>query len=216
MLALRCINILKSYSVRLRHCVYSGMVLTVSVALAVLVLGVCSEASAESSSKNSASEITSAHSPLFHSLIAQRLVETAKELEGIPYRYGGSSQDTGLDCSGLLGLTFAKALGIKLPRRAIDMSKLGMPAPEDKLQGGDLVFFNTLGRNFSHVGLYLGDGKFIHAASRGAQRKVRINNLSDRYYRQRFNGARRISLALSRVPSRTGTWLWRLPDTSHS
>lgn len=215
MAAQRCVNILKSRIVRGRHYAYSGIVLTASVVLTVVFLGVCSEASAENRSKGH-SEDTSAHLPLSHSLIAERLVETAKELEGIPYRYGGSSQDTGLDCSGLLGLTFVKALGIKLPRRAIDMSKLGMPAPEDKLQGGDLVFFNTLGRNFSHVGLYLGDGKFIHAASRGAQRKVRINNLSDRYYRQRFNGARRISLALSRVPSRTGTWLWRLPATSHS
>jgi cell wall-associated NlpC family hydrolase len=189
--------------------------IAVCAALSLHLAIASSKAVAESSPRTFAKS-TSAHITVSNSVGAQKLVAIAKELEGIPYRYGGSSQDTGLDCSGLLGLTFAKALGIKLPRRAVDMSKLGIPAPEGDLQGGDLVFFNTLGRDFSHVGLYLGEGRFIHAASRGAHRKVRIDKLSDGYYQQRFNGARRILVALSRVPSRTGTWLWRLPATANS
>jgi cell wall-associated NlpC family hydrolase len=183
--------------------------------LAVHMAVACSDACGESGLKGLATN-TSVHIPLSHPIFAQRLIATAKQLEGVPYRYGGSSRNSGVDCSGLLGLTFVEALGIKLPRRAIDISKLGAPAPASALQGGDLVFFNTLGRDFSHVGLYIGEGRFIHAASRGARRQVRINNLSERYYRERFSGARRISLALSRIPSRTGTWLWRLPGPALS
>ncbi len=109
---------------------------------------------------------------------------------GIKYKYGGSSPESGLDCSGLVRYVFKEAWGKELPRTSAELSKVGEKIDKSELQPGDLVFYNTLKRQFSHVGIYLGDNKFIHAPSSGG--KVRIESLDGGYWSKRFNGARRI------------------------
>lgn len=113
----------------------------------------------------------------------------ANDLLGIQYRFGGNTED-GLDCSGLVRLVWQR-LGLgTLPRTAANMAAAGLPIAKSDLAPGDLVFFNTLGRSFSHVGVYLGDGRFLHASS--SLRRVTLNSLSERYYTERFDGARRV------------------------
>lgn len=119
------------------------------------------------------------------------LASTAVTFIGINYRYGGNSPDQGFDCSGLVRYAAEKSLGLKLPRRSADMARLGVSIKRDDLKRGDLVFFNTLGRRFSHVGIYLGDGKFVHAPSTGS--KVRVESIDVAYWRERYNGARRLA-----------------------
>jgi cell wall-associated NlpC family hydrolase len=120
----------------------------------------------------------------------REIVMQAMSLLGVPYRYGGRSPATGLDCSGLVYHAVAKATGIALPPDTRGMSEAGEEVASDALQPGDLVFFNTLHRPYSHVGIYLGDRRFIHAPSRGGV--VEIRSLDDRYWRRRYDGARRI------------------------
>jgi cell wall-associated NlpC family hydrolase len=123
---------------------------------------------------------------------ARDLVLHAMGFLGVHYKYGGNSPETGFDCSGLVNYVFSQALGLVLPRDTQSISHSGQSITRDELQPGDLVFFNTLRRPFSHVGIYLGDQRFIHAPSRGGQ--VEIVSMDDRYWQQRYNGARRISL----------------------
>jgi cell wall-associated NlpC family hydrolase len=111
-------------------------------------------------------------------------------LIGVPYKYGGEEPESGLDCSGLVRYLFREALGTELPRRAEQMSKLGQHVDANELRPGDLVFYNTLKRAFSHVGVYLGEDKFIHAPSSGGY--VRIESMNVSYWKKRFNGARRL------------------------
>jgi cell wall-associated NlpC family hydrolase len=111
-------------------------------------------------------------------------------LVGIHYRRGGSSPESGLDCSGLVRYVFKQSNNIDLPRTSAEMSRVGEQVDKKDLQPGDLVFFNTLKRAFSHVGIYLGDNKFIHAPSSGGE--VRIESMDLSYWKARFNGARRI------------------------
>lgn len=121
---------------------------------------------------------------------AGQLVDQALAYLGIRYRFGGTSPETGLDCSGLVLNVFRNAVGLDLPRTAHEMAALGDKIGRQELKPGDLVFFNTMRRAFSHVGIYLGDGKFVHAPSGGG--KVRVENMGTRYWSQRFNGARRM------------------------
>jgi cell wall-associated NlpC family hydrolase len=121
---------------------------------------------------------------------AAQLALQAMSLVGINYRRGGSTPENGMDCSGLVRYVFKEAQGKDLPRTSAEISKLGESVDKQDLQPGDLVFFNTLRRAFSHVGIYLGDNKFIHAPSSGGA--VRIDNMDLSYWRARFNGARRI------------------------
>lgn len=113
---------------------------------------------------------------------------------GLDYRHGGSSPATGFDCSGLVAHVYREAWGIRLPRDTQSQSQAGVPVSLAELQAGDLVFYDTLKRPFSHVGIYLGEGRFVHAPKTGAQ--VRIESLNSRYWVQRFNGARRIETPL--------------------
>lgn len=118
------------------------------------------------------------------------IVVQALSLLGTPYRSGGASPDKGFDCSGLVRYVYSAALDRDLPRRAEEMVAVGRPVSRVELQPGDLVFFNTLRRAFSHVAIYIGDGRFVHApAQRG---RVRIEGLDDRYWAARFDGARRL------------------------
>jgi cell wall-associated NlpC family hydrolase len=121
---------------------------------------------------------------------ASDLVSSAMGLLGVPYRYGGNDAETGLDCSGLVRLVYEQSLGKILPRRAADQAAATEEIDSSELKPGDLVFFNTMKRAFSHVGIYVGEGKFIHAPRTGAQ--VRIEDMRMSYWTTRFNGARRV------------------------
>ena len=109
---------------------------------------------------------------------------------GLDYRYGGNTPVTGFDCSGLVAHVYLEAWNIRLPRNSSAQSKAGTPVSLAELQAGDLVFYDTQKRPYSHVGIYLGDGKFVHAPKSGAQ--VRIESVKSTYWAQRYNGARRI------------------------
>jgi cell wall-associated NlpC family hydrolase len=122
---------------------------------------------------------------------ASELVMRAMGLIGIRYKYGGDSPEHGLDCSGLVRHVFKEAFGLILPRTSEEISKVGEKIDTADLQPGDLVFYNTLRRSFSHVGIYLGDKKFIHSPSSGGE--VRIESMDVGYWKKRFNGARRIN-----------------------
>ena len=121
---------------------------------------------------------------------ASNLVSSAMSLLGVPYRFGGNDAETGLDCSGLVRLVYEQSLGKILPRRAADQAAATEEIDRSELKPGDLVFFNTMKRAFSHVGIYVGEGKFIHAPRSGSQ--VRIENMRLSYWTARFNGARRV------------------------
>jgi cell wall-associated NlpC family hydrolase len=121
---------------------------------------------------------------------AQDLAIYALGLIGVDYRYGGSSPEHGLDCSGLVRYVFQEVVGVTLPRTAREMARLGGRVAPGDLQAGDLVFFNTRSSPFSHVGIYLGDDRFIHAPHRGGE--VEIVTMSQRYWQQRYDGARRL------------------------
>jgi cell wall-associated NlpC family hydrolase len=109
---------------------------------------------------------------------------------GVEYRNAGNSHANGFDCSGLVAHVYREAWGIALPQNARAQSQLGVSVTRAELQAGDLVFYNTLNAPFSHVGIYLGDGKFVHAPKQGAQ--VRTENMDGAYWTRRFDGARRI------------------------
>jgi len=122
---------------------------------------------------------------------ASELALRAVGMIGIRYKYGGTAPENGLDCSGLVRYLFKEVWGTDLPRTSEEISRLGERVDTKELQPGDLVFYNTLRRGFSHVGIYLGDNKFVHSPSVGGQ--VRIENMDVSYWQKRFNGARRIS-----------------------
>ena len=118
------------------------------------------------------------------------LMDEAMGYLGIRYRRGGSTPETGLDCSGLVMNVFRNAIGLDLPRTAKEMSRVGESVKRQELKPGDLVFFNTMRRTISHVGIYLGNGQFVHSPSRGG--KVRVEDMADSYWAKRFTGARRV------------------------
>ncbi|WP_417066681.1 C40 family peptidase [Niveibacterium terrae] len=120
----------------------------------------------------------------------QGVMNSGLQYLGIPYRFGGSSAETGFDCSGLVRRIFSDALGLNLPRSAREMASMGKQVGRNELKPGDLVFFNTMRRTFSHVGIYLGDDRFLHSPSAGG--RVRVDNLNEAYWQRTFNGARRL------------------------
>jgi cell wall-associated NlpC family hydrolase len=120
----------------------------------------------------------------------QKLLGEGLMYIGVPYRWGGSSPVTGMDCSGLVQLVFRNSVGIDLPRTALEQSAQGTRVNQIELKPGDLVFFNTIGENISHVGIYVGSGKFLHAPATG--KLVRIDKLSAKFWKQRYITARRM------------------------
>ncbi len=123
--------------------------------------------------------------------LGAELVIRSLALLGVQYRLGGNSPETGLDCSGLVRHVFREALGLVLPRRSEEISRTGQAIAANELKPGDLVFFNTVRRAFSHVGIYIGNNQFVHAPSRGGQ--VRVENIDKQYWQTRFNGGRRLA-----------------------
>ncbi len=105
------------------------------------------------------------------------------------YRFGGKNPEAGLDCSGMVSYVYKQAAGLKVTGSAADIARQGRAISKAELRPGDLVFFNTMNRAFSHVGIYIGDGRFINAPSTNG--KVRIDRLDNRYYATRFEAVRR-------------------------
>lgn len=123
---------------------------------------------------------------------ATGLITQAMDLLGVPYRKGGNTESTGFDCSGFVRHLYEKSVGQLLPRRAEEQAKSTEVIERSELKPGDLVFFNTMKRAFSHVGIYVGDGKFIHAPRAG--KAVKVDDMRSAYWQKRFNGARRVPL----------------------
>jgi cell wall-associated NlpC family hydrolase len=121
---------------------------------------------------------------------ASDLVFNAMGFLGVPYRRGGNTVDTGFDCSGFVKAMYEQTLGLILPRRANEQAAATQKIDKQDLKPGDLVFFNTMRHAFSHVGIYVGEGRFIHSPKPGAE--VRVEDMSVRYWAQRFDGARRV------------------------
>jgi hypothetical protein len=137
-----------------------------------------------------AARVAVATTPLPTEALASELVVRSLSLVDAPYRYGGRTP-AGFDCSGFVGYVFAESGGGSLPRRTEEIWRIGDRVARSELAVGDLVFFNTLGRRFSHVGIYIGDGVFVHAPARGG--RVRAERLTDPYWEARYNGARRMA-----------------------
>ena len=119
------------------------------------------------------------------------VLDRALSLRGTPYRAGGNSPDTGFDCSGFVGFLYRDIVGFQLPRSAHEIWRIGNQVERHALRPGDLVFYNTLRRPYSHVGIYLGGNQFVHAPATGGV--VRVVNMDERYWTARWNGARRVA-----------------------
>lgn len=135
------------------------------------------------------------------SLKASELVVASMGFLGVPYLRGGNTVESGFDCSGFVKAMFEQTVGLILPRRAEQQAAATEKIERADLQPGDLVFFNTLRRAFSHVGIYVGDGKFIHSPKPGAQ--VRVEDMRVTYWDRRFDGARRVPTVGEPLPAAT-------------
>ena len=122
---------------------------------------------------------------------ASDLVVGAMGFLGVPYRRGGSTVETGFDCSGFVKSMYEQTIGLVLPRSAAQQAAATQTIERTELRPGDLVFFNTMRRAFSHVGIYVGNGKFIHSPKPGAE--VRVEDMGGSYWAKRFDGARRVN-----------------------
>ena len=122
--------------------------------------------------------------------LGMSIASEASKYMGIPYRWGGTSPQTGFDCSGFVQFIFRHTLNIKLPRMPVDMSRRGSRVSREELAPGDLVFFNTRGGKFTHVGIYVNDSQFIHAPMTGT--RLTVSRMDSTYYRHRFTYAVRI------------------------
>ncbi|MES2007372.1 C40 family peptidase [Cupriavidus basilensis] len=123
----------------------------------------------------------------------------AMSLVGTPYRYGGNTPDSGFDCSGLVRYVVLRAANVNLPRTTEAMGDRGVPLERSQVASGDLVFFNTTGRANSHVGIYVGQNRFVHAPSTGGM--VRLEDMSKSYWASRYNGARRVASGINQAPA---------------
>jgi len=131
---------------------------------------------------------------------ASDLVMQAMNFLGVPYKRGGNTEETGFDCSGFTRHIFENSIGLVLPRRADEQATAAglLNINRGELKPGDLVFFNTMKRTFSHVGIYVGDDKFIHSPRTGGE--VRIEDMRESYWSRRFTGARRADLSAAMQP----------------
>jgi cell wall-associated NlpC family hydrolase len=124
---------------------------------------------------------------------ASELVITAMGFLGAPYRRGGNTLESGFDCSGFVKAMYEQTVGLILPRKASQQAAATQKIERADLQPGDLVFFNTMRHAFSHVGIYIGEGNFIHSPKPGA--RVRVESMAATYWNRRFDGARRVAAA---------------------
>jgi cell wall-associated NlpC family hydrolase len=129
---------------------------------------------------------------------ASELVVGAMAFLGVPYRRGGNSADSGFDCSGFVKTIYEQSIGLVLPRSAAQQAAATQTIDKSELRPGDLVFFNTMRRAFSHVGIYVGNGKFIHSPKPGAE--VRVEDMGLAYWTRRYDGARRVQPGSTPTP----------------
>ena len=130
---------------------------------------------------------------------ASELVFNAMGFLGVPYRRGGNTAESGFDCSGFVKAMYSQTVGLILPRKAEQQAAATQKIDRADLQPGDLVFFNTMRRAFSHVGIYIGDGKFIHSPKPGSE--VRVEDMGIAYWNRRFDGARRVPATTPETPA---------------
>ena len=167
----------------------------------VCSLGVCISAGANEQGKEPASESFTQAGKAYFARAADKLVDSvsgrseslinqAMELIGVRYRWNMDIPQSGLDGSGFVAYVFKDKLGFLIPRKSSEMGRVGKSVSRDDLQPGDLVFFNTMRLTFSHVGIYVGENKFIHSPSKGAS--IRVDDMSNAYWDKRFDGARRL------------------------
>lgn len=165
--------------------------LGVASALALLVTGCASTDTPPGAGPSPASATTntteSAREPGPYNPKRNDLALFALSLLDTRYAWGGRGPATGFDCSGLVSHVFKEAAGLPVQGTSADLGQKSRPVDRTRLQPGDLVFFNTLGARHSHVGIYVGDGRFVHASN--PRTGVRVDQLSNRYYAQRFEGA---------------------------
>jgi len=173
--------------------------------LGAAVLVGCAGQDGSGNSKRAGSDWRNASDPIGAFAVGPKFVAGLGEIDhplanqalnqlGIRYRWGGKSPETGFDCSGLVVYSAQRSLGLKLPPRSDDIARFGDKINKNDLQVGDLVFFNTLGTRYSHVGVYLGQNKFVHAPTRGSV--VRVEDMTLRYWTARYTGARRLDPTL--------------------
>jgi cell wall-associated NlpC family hydrolase len=129
---------------------------------------------------------------------AQKLLGKAMQLIGVKYRYGGTSPETGLDCSGYVQYVYKSAVGVSLPRTASQQARVGENIGTQDVRPGDMVFFNTRGFSNSHVGIYVGNGMFVHSPN--SRSKVRFDTLDSGYWKKHYTGARRVSKGSNNAP----------------
>ena len=151
----------------------------------VLVLAACGSLGGRSSAPE-----TIAQRPASFSGRGNDVAFYALSLIDTGYRFGGKNPQAGLDCSGMVTYIFDQAVGLKVSGSAADIARSGRPVARQGLKPGDLVFFNTMNRPYSHMGVYLGDGKFIHAPRTNST--VRVDSLDNRYFASRFDGGRTV------------------------
>lgn len=154
------------------------------LSLSALLLAACGSPGPRSSA--STETIAQASRPVSEK--GTEVVFYAMGLIDTGYRFGGKNPEAGLDCSGMVSYIYGQAAGLRVQGSAADIARNGKPINRAELRPGDLVFFNTLNRSFSHVGIYIGETRFIHAPSTNG--RVRIDRLSDTYYAQRYQAAR--------------------------
>lgn len=157
-----------------------------------ILLLLCSASALASQEESASAPAQAIEAPAIQPDAMSVLTGYAMSLLNTPYRYAGSSLEHGFDCSGFVRHVFLETLGWLLPHSSREISREGEPLQLDQLRPGDLVFFNTRRKPFSHVGIYIGDNQFIHSPSQG--KSIEVVNMSERYWRRRYNGARRIPL----------------------
>jgi cell wall-associated NlpC family hydrolase len=176
-------------------------VLPIAIVLAALVSGCSTTSESENAAWLGEGKIRAGYDPTAGGMLdpvtaiaaAQHpLSRHALQQLGTHYRFGGTSPDTGFDCSGLIHYSARESIGLTLPRRSAELARTGKAIKRQDLAVGDLVFFNTRGGRYSHVGIYLGNNLFVHAPSSGG--KVRVENMTTQYWKKRYTGARRIDI----------------------
>jgi cell wall-associated NlpC family hydrolase len=149
-----------------------------------------SESQATANNQNEQSAQDGANKSSSWSSTAQEIILHAISQTGVKYKYGGIAPDSGFDCSGFVRYVFQQAANLTLPHGARAISQVGTKVSKDELQPGDLVFFNTLRSVTSHVGIYVGNNRFIHSPSAGGT--ISVTDMNDAYWSKRFTGARHI------------------------
>lgn len=170
-----------------------GVALTGAALLAACGVAVPRTSGRRGAESRSAPYIEVQHPLQINPALREEAVARAMLAINAPYRYGGSTLEAGFDCSGLVFYVFGALVRQPLPRSAVQWARASLPVAENRLQRGDLVFFNTSGASFSHMGIYVGNRQFVHAPSSG--KVVRTDSLDGNYYTARFDGGRTVFVA---------------------